>query len=174
MFRKLSAIFFAMLLLFSTMGIIFYYWAQIQGCKIQAREFIEGNKDFQFQNITKFSSNEKGVELLSRNEIRYKGKMYDIIKIKLENGKKVYYAYSDSKEDSIAEGLAGFAENNAADKIPSVKISFEIAKFIQTRYIPISLNLPNREKNPVTHTYAFTYQPPPLKVISPPPKFFAC
>ena len=173
MFRKLSAIFFAMLLLSSTNGVILYYWAQIEGCKIQAWRF-RNTTEKDFRITRKFSSNQEGVELLSRNEIRYQGKKFDITKVTIENGIKFYYAYSDIKEDKLTEDLAAVGKNNTTNKTAAIRNSFRVNIFWIKEYKPVDRNFFGIEKKFLSNYFINNYQSPLLKVAAPPPKLFTC
>lgn len=55
------------------------------------------------------------IEHVDKNEIRYKGSLYDIVDIKREDGFVYFYCINDKKEEKLNEALGDCVEANVVD-----------------------------------------------------------
>ena len=128
--KKIAVIFVALLLVFNSAGLLFFYLGQMNDCKSIASETI-ANKDFNDNSLQLFSSNESGFLLLNSKEIQCNGILYDIVRTENSNGKTIYYTINDSKETDIMNHISEFANNNSGHPAAPVKGNApEVLKYV--------------------------------------------
>ena len=91
-------------------GIIgFYVNFQIEQCRVkeEIKEKIINNLPENKLTILKISSceNDKIEWIEQGKEFRYKGEMFDLVKVKKVNGTTIYYCFCDSKESNLISSL---------------------------------------------------------------------
>jgi hypothetical protein len=113
--------------------LFFFYWGEIQLCKIRAREYADFDFIMPGKKTVVFSSGNKGIQFINKNEIRVDGKLYDIKKTELNNGITTYYAMSDEEEDHYVQSLQDLGNTNSREKsLPGKTINLHFAKFLQS------------------------------------------
>ncbi len=156
---------------FNSVGLFFFYWGEIQLCKIKADEYSDA--DFiPARSLTVFSSNNKDIKLVNDNEIFADGKMYDIIKTATSKGITSYFTLSDEEEDSYVQSLRDWEKGNSQEpSLPGKIINVHLAKyFIVSKYSTISCVFSlDFYSNVKTVSDSFFYRSPLQNVISPPP-----
>lgn len=157
---------------YNSFGLPFFYWAKIQVCKIKAELAETGHRGP--QKLTVISSADKGLQLISNDELQVDGKMYDIVKIRISNGVKYYYATSDQDEDAYIHKLAD-TENHetGANSLPVKMLKLYEAKYFVTleKYTPVNFCFPYTTGFGVIST-PFTYRAHFKDILSPPPDLF--
>lgn len=109
-------------------------------------------------------------QFVEDHEIRYEGKMYDIVSRKVFNDKLILTCISDEDEDKLEKAFADQVENDNTSNIP--------IKSIIKRLIQDGVNIPNHR----TFLYerivgynsflAVFYLSPQSDVLTPPPNTF--
>ncbi len=113
------------------------------------------------------TNNEKEIEWTKKNkEFRYKGEMYDLVKIKIKNNKKIYYCINDVKEEHL---IANFTKQNRRRN----KILLRLKKLLNNKYFPKTYSVNNKilQANIYFTEYQFLYKSRFKEILSPPPKF---
>ncbi len=164
-----------MLLGFYLFGLFFFYWGNIQLCKIKADAFSDGDYKIPTQSLTIFSSDTKGIVLVGKKEILANGKLYDIVRTKINNGKTLYYALSDEEEDTLVLDLTDWEKNNSQEKsMPGKTMNVQLDKFFTLKKYPAPLlvcssYLSGHRK---IRSDFFLYKSPFINIFSPPPNNF--
>lgn len=170
--KKTISIFLILLLFFNSSGLFFFYWGEIQLCKIKADEYSDADY-IPAKSFIVFSSENKNLEFVDKKEIRVDGKLYDIVKIGISNGITLYFTLSDEEEDGYVQNLSEWQKNNTGEKsLPGKTINLYLAKyFTLEKYQPVvacSISLAAEMK---TASDRFFYKSPFKNTFSPPPDY---
>ena len=112
-------------------------------------------------------NNEKEIEWIKKNkEFRYKGLMYDVVKTKIKNNKKIYYCINDIKEKNL---IANYTRHNRRRN----KVLLKLKKVLSNKYLPENYSINNKieKANVYFAKYKFFYKSRFMETLSPPPKF---
>jgi hypothetical protein len=151
----------------------FFYLAEIQLCKIKAENYANEDHTTGDKKLTLIPSDSKGVELVNKNEILTDGKMYDIVKTQVRNGKTFYYTIADKDEDRDIQKLTNLEKNSTGERsLPGKTIKLYDAKYFtvekQSQNIDHS-NCLSPGSSAVNNAGFYTS---PLKdIFSPPPDY---
>jgi hypothetical protein len=129
------------------------------------REIRMGLKEGQLTLITVTGNDESGISWIEPGrEFRFRGEMYDVVKIRTENQAKYYYCIKDVKEKQL---IAEFNKSRKAKKEDGKKR--EIFNF---QYLPAPFSTGSSPSSAglLTVEPAFFYQSENPDVNSPPPK----
>ena len=169
--KKLVSIFLILLIGFNSFGLFFFYWGEIQLCKIKADEY--SNADYMpAKSLTIFSSATKGLDLVDKKEILVDGKLYDIVKTEISNGITLYYTISDEEEDEYVQNLSDWGKNNAEEKsLPGKTINLHMAKYFTAEKYPSPVSVSSLHRCTCVKTVSdsFFYTSPYKNIFSPPP-----
>jgi hypothetical protein len=169
--KKLISIFLILLIGFNSFGLFFFYWGEIQLCKIKADEY--SNADYMpAKSLVVFSSPTKGLEWVDKKEILVDGKLFDIVKTETSNGITWYYTLSDEEEDEYVQNLSDWGKNNAEEKsLPGKTINLHMAKYFTAEkyHGPFSVSSLHRCTRVKTSSDSFFYTSPCKNIFSPPP-----
>jgi hypothetical protein len=169
--KKLASIFLILLIGFNSFGLFFFYWGEIQLCKIKADEY--SNADYMpAKSLIVFSSGTKGLERVDKKEILVDGKLYDIVRTETSNGITLYYTISDEEEDEYVQNLTDWEKNNAEEKsLPGKTINLHMAKYFTAEkyHGPLSVSLLHPCTDVNTASDSFFYASPYKNIFSPPP-----
>ncbi|HEV8083000.1 MAG TPA: hypothetical protein VGP55_07355 [Chitinophagaceae bacterium] len=119
-----------------------------------------------------FSSDTKGIELINKKEILADGKLYDIVKTEMSDGKKLYYTLSDEEEDEYQLELTDWEKNNSQEKsMPGKTINLQLLKYFtvekyQSFVLYCSIHF---RCNTKTGSDSFLFKSPYKNIFSPPP-----
>jgi hypothetical protein len=168
--KKTISIFLILLLGFNSFGLFFFYWGEIQLCKIKAEEYSDADYKMPGKSLIVFSSDTKGIELINKKEILADGKLYDIVKTEISNGIILYYTLHDKDEDEYVQSLTDWGKNNFQEKsLPGKTINLHLAKYFTVeKYHPVSAPLHLRSDVKATSD-SFFYTSPFKNIFSPPP-----
>ncbi len=164
--RKLVFILLTSVFLFNTGG--YYLWFSVlkQNIHKEIRQEIEkGLKEKDLSLIIVSESNKTGICWTKPDkEFKYKGEMYDVVKVKIKNQKKYYYCINDSKENRL---IAHFDKSKNARK----RIE-KIVKRTHNPYFPLqfSLSTNNYASNFRYVSIDIFYSSNIVDTLSPPPK----
>ncbi len=169
--KKIVAIFVTLLLLFNTVGMLVFYWGEMEKCEHLALNKIANDK-FYDNKLVHFSSEDSNFQLIEDKEILCEGILYDIVKKENKDGVTVYFCFDDTKESGFWNGIAQLGKNSSEQSsAPAKNIAPEVLKYI------------GQEKS-LDHTYIYTenytqsgflnksffYQNPYGEILAPPPK----
>jgi len=147
--------------------------------------FLNSHKSETFKKIEKYEASKKKtvlyiswknsakIEMLNSKEIKYGGKMYDIIKMENKNDGIYYYCYDDEKEDKIINWFSNFFNLKANKDNQSKSPAAEYALNNLLKYFINSQKFHN--DIPISYT-AYTvkeidlYLQPSIKIVTPPPQ----
>lgn len=105
---------------FNSFGYIFYFLIARENAKEEAFEKITLSKSkekVEVLSISKSVINEgKIFQRINKNEIRYEGKMYDIVKEERKNDKIIFYSIHDKKEDKLEKDFSRTVNKNLNEK----------------------------------------------------------
>ena len=144
----------------------YYLWFSILQTNIQneiEEEIEAGSKNEDLALIIVPADNDQGICWIKPNkEFRYKGEMYDVVKIKNLPGKRYYYCLNDKKEKQL---IAGFDKTHNTKKESEKRFkqnfSFYFEQFtIPKKVYPIELTFSNIG-NLYTSNIISTLFPPP-------------
>ena len=86
---------------------------------------------------TVFSSATKGVQLVGDDELQVDGKMYDIVKTRVHNGVKYYYAVGDHEEDTYVHKLVNAEKDGTGvNSLPA-----KTFKLYELKYVAVTKSL---------------------------------
>ena len=169
--KKTVAIFVALLLLFNTVGMLVFYWGEMEKCENLALKEI-ANENFNEETLIHFSSGNTNFQLIDDKEILYEGILYDIVKKETKNGETFYSCFDDKKESGFWNGIAQLAKSNSErSSSPTKDNAPEVLK-----YIGVEKNIENPNLYLQTSTFlGFSnntnfYQNPDVEIVAPPPK----
>jgi hypothetical protein len=125
----------------------------------------KGLSEKELTQIVISSNNENEITWIKKNkEFRYKGFMYDIVKIKIKNNKKYYYCINDLKEKNL---IANYTRHNRRRK----NILLRLRKVLSNKYFPeyFSVNIKTNTADIYFAEYQQLYDSVYLETLSPPP-----
>jgi hypothetical protein len=165
--------FLAILLAFNSLGLLIFYWGEIQLCKMDADNFAERNHDVSKMSLIQFSSSNNNFELINKSEILFGGKLFDIVKTEINNGKIIYYAIGDEKEDGCMNNIVQLSKNNCDSNSQPIKNNVpDILKYVRgENVITLSVSINFIEKK-TSQQSLFFYSAPFQNIFSPPPNIF--
>jgi hypothetical protein len=148
----------------------YYLWFSILQNTIQneiEKEIEDGSKSEDLTLIVVPAEKDQEICWIKpKREFRYKGEMYDVVKIKNLPGKKYYYCLSDNKEKQL---IAGFNKTHNTKKESEKRLkrnfsySFYLQPFAATKNVyPIELAF---------STIGDFYTSNTIDIHSPPPKW---
>lgn len=128
--KRAVTIFLIFLLGFNSFGLSFFYLVEIQLCKIKAEAFADEDYARGDKQLILISSGSKGIRLVNKTELFADGKMYDIVKTVVRNGKILYYTFADKDEDRDIHRLSDLEKNNAGERsLPGKTLKLYDAKY---------------------------------------------
>ena len=145
---------------------------KIQLCKIKADNYSDAEYKIPEKFLVIFSSDTKGIELINKNEILVDGKLFDIVKTEIKDGKTLYYTLSDKEEDEYQLELTDWENNNSQEKsMPGKTINLHLLKYFtvekyQSSVLYCSIHFRGNAK---TGSDSFLYKSPYKNIFSPPP-----
>ena len=119
--KKLSAISILVAILFSQFGLFIYYTIDLQQIRNESqKELIAGLPDRYFVTLN-LEENQSLINWENEGvEFSLNGEMYDVAKIKNENGKTILYCMPDKKEEQLlndfSKTIKEVNENNCSNK----------------------------------------------------------
>lgn len=128
------------------------------------QEIRKGLKDEDLSLIIVSNNDDAGMCWTEPNkEFKYKGEMYDVVKIKIINQKIYYYCINDVKEEKL---IAGFYKNHS-----SKKEERNIKRAYNDLYIPQQYLLTsNIHPSHIQVRFDFLYKVNFVRDLAPPPK----
>ncbi|MDE3213573.1 MAG: hypothetical protein KGM98_10095 [Bacteroidota bacterium] len=170
--RKTTAIFLFALLGLNSFGLFFFFWGEIQLCKIRAEDYSGEAYNLPAASYTVFISGVADFKKINSHEIQSDGKLYDIVRTRIHHGKTVYYTFHDSEEDRYTRDLSQWGNSNSQENsLPGKTLVLQLAKFF-TRQTPFSGKPRLFECTAsgfLTAKNVFLYTSPTLSVELPPP-----
>lgn len=164
--RKWILILLTSIFLFNTGG--YFVWFSVLKLNIHKEirhEIEKGLKEKELSLIIVSNSNKADICWTKPDkEFKYKGEMYDVVKVKIKNQKRYYYCINDSKENRL---IAHF------DKSQHAKKSIEkIVNRTHNLYFPLQFSL---STNRCTSDFRYLtmdvfYASTIVDTLSPPPK----
>lgn len=108
-YLKFAAIFFLFLLLFRAGGFLTLFQVHQKLIKREIKkQIIAGLPDNELK-VFKFSLDEnyslKGIKWVEEDEFIFKGKMFDVVRVKIIDGEKLLYCYEDNKETNLTNRM---------------------------------------------------------------------
>jgi hypothetical protein len=172
--KKVSAIFLITLLVFNSFGLFFFYWGNIEFCKIKAHDFAQNFYQVPEKAITIFSSKVDNFKLKEDEEIIANGNLFDIVKREIVGNDTLYYALCDHDEDLYSQKLSDWNRSNANSKSTPAKAGWpHIEKYLEVLKLvpPVFSYTLNSNSLAKLSNHLFYYQSPLIIVFSPPPDF---
>ena len=165
--RKYIALLIVSVFLFNTGGYYLYFSIlQYNAQQEIAQEIRKGLQEKDLTLIMLPLNHQEDISWIKHSkEFRYKGEMYDVVKIKVLNHTKMYYCLNDSKEKQL---IAGFhkTHNTRKDAEKRLKRGFTYNFCFQ----PYSLAENTRAIVVPFATIQILYTPGAIDIHSPPPK----
>ena len=164
-----------LIFVFNSFGFIFYFLIERENIKEKIFEeiaFLKSKEKIEVLSISKFMINEgKSFQRINRKEIRYEGKMYDIVKEEKQTDKIIFYCIHDQKEDKLERDYAKTMNENLNQKAAvSSSIHFnhmiQYADYGNGQKIKLPIN-----KYDYFNYWSNNYLFQTFKVLTPPPKF---
>ncbi len=170
--KKIISIFFILLMFLNSAGLLFYYYSEVEARKIEMREYVASSKNFDTHLLVVFSSEDKNIESIDRNEISYGGKMFDIVKTEKKDGYTLYYVISDNREDELLISISELTKQNrnAAGQPQEKKMAYEVLKFVHNNNnLSTNLYAVNMHADWFSRSPDY-YSSPSKNIITPPPR----
>jgi len=163
--KKFFPVFFAILLAFNSVGLLVYYWGEVNFCKVAVQE--KTSRD-----CLRFYADDKDVQLVNDDEFLFHGKLFDIVEKKTRGGRTIYFAYSDEQEDGLMESIAQLSRMNSTENSLPGKSNFpEILKYTSSQQLSFSFFLHKDLKEENTSFAILFFDQPFRNIFSPPPNF---
>ena len=165
--KVLSVILILLLLLSINFDTLWFCAMQFSIKKSVKIEIKKGIKESELSVITiSLKDNHRLRWIKPDREFRYQGEMYDVVKVKVKNGKKYIYCLNDIKEKQL---INNFIKKNKSDKKArrNIKRSNLIIKYINySNSFLVNLNI----NDFVNKSWQFIYNSNIVQTSSPPPK----
>jgi len=166
--RKVIPYFLTLLLAFHTVGLGILYLVELHCCEMEFED--EYNLEEEGL-LVGFVAGEKNFTLVNNHEILHEGKLFDILKKENRNGKLVYLAVNDKKEDRCMEGISRIAKGHSSES--SLPGKSPVVKFLKYTCQQKNKNFPGGfpllnlfPKGNFSHGH---YLSPDRDIFSPPP-----
>ncbi len=118
--RNIALTLIALVFAFNSFGFIFYFLIERENAKGEAFEEItslKSNEKIEVLSISKSVINDGKIFLrINNKEIKYEGKMYDIVKEEKRTDKIIFYCVHDEKEDKLEKDFAKTVNKNLNQK----------------------------------------------------------
>ncbi|NJD21954.1 MAG: hypothetical protein FIA82_04710 [Melioribacter sp.] len=168
-------LFVAFIFAFNSFGFIFHFLIEREYAKEEAFEkivLLKSKEKIEVLSISKSVINEgKVFQRINKKEIRYEGKMYDIVKEEKQTDKIIFYCVHDEKEDKLEKRFSKTVNKNLNQKaITGSSISFN--HLIQ--YAEYGINRKNDSpisKVKYSNYSNCNYNLSIPKILTPPPKY---
>lgn len=172
--RKIISIVLLLLLVVNSAIMLCYYWGEVEVNRMKIHNYIITQNNINPDLVSVFYESENNFILVDEHEISFNGKMYDIIKSEIVNGKTVYTAISDSREDEIVSFIERLVKhvttnNNRASQKGT---NYEIVKYVSTVQTQLSGNriFDGINDELIPGKDMFLYQSPSIGILCPPPQ----
>ncbi len=160
---------------FNLFGVFFIYLEKIELCKIRADDYSDVDYETAGKRPITFSADTKGLVFLSKKEVLINGKLYDIVKSEINNGKEFYYAFADEEEDEYQSDLTDWEKSNGQEKsLPGKTINLHLVKYFTAKKYTTIIYMHHLvlQGIVVTASDAFLYKSPYKYVFATPPDNF--
>ncbi len=160
---------------FNLFGVYFIYLEKIELCKIRADDCSDVDYEIAGKRSVTFSSDTKGLVFLSKKEILVNGKLYDIVKSEINNGKKIYYAFADEEQDEYQLDLTDWEKSNGQEKsLPGKTINLHLIKYFTAKNSTDIIHVHHiiLHGHVLTANDTFLYTSPYKNVLATPPDNF--
>ena len=167
--KRVSAIFLFAILLVNAAGFYVYYIVELQTIHLEMRAKIRHLPDEQLTGLV-LSSTEYERSLVEEDEIKVKGKMFDVARVKHIGDSVMVFGIYDEKEDDLL-ALANEIISKPFDQDSDVTRS--VLRFISLDFLPGQLlcNVSNHGRQ-IRHAsnYFLASSSPALQCEAPPPR----
>ena len=165
--KHFSYILLFIILFFSVGYRLYFKYLQVSTRYNIQQEIKKGIDEKNLSIIVVSPKNNKEIEwLIEGKEFRYKGLMYDIVRIEAKNNKKIYYCIEDINESNL---IANYTKHiQQSNKILSAQKKILSEKYFHKNY---SLNNKIIVKNIYFTDYQSFYKSIFKAPVPPPPKF---
>ncbi|NOX16822.1 MAG: hypothetical protein GXO87_00870 [Chlorobi bacterium] len=165
--RKYASIILLFIFMFVSGGYqIYFKYLQYDIRQEIKREIRTGLNEMDLTLVVVSSENENKINWIKKNkEFRYKGLMYDVVRIKTKDNKKYYYCINDIKEKNL---IANYVRHNKRRN----KALLRLRKVLSNKYLPEnpSENLKTYKDKIYFAKYRQSYNSIYLEILPPPPK----
>ena len=161
---------------FNSFGFIFYFLIERENAKRETFKeiaLLKSKEKIEVLSIYKTVINEgKVFQRINKKEIKYEGRMYDIVKEEKQIDKIIYYCIHDKKEDKLEKEFAKTVNKNLNQKAAAgSSISFN--HLIQYAEYGVMWGIESPiHKVKYSNYMNNNYHLNALKVLTPPPKVF--
>ena len=172
--RNIMFLFVAFVLAFNSFGFVFYFLIERENAKEEAFEKIislKSKEKIEILSISKSVINEGRVfQRINKKEIKYEGKMYDIVKEEKQTDRIIFYCIHDEKEDKLEKDFAGTVNKNLNQKaVAGSSINFN--HLIQFAEYGTKWGIQSPINKVDYYSYLNSnYLPNTQKILTPPPK----
>ncbi|MBI5540477.1 MAG: hypothetical protein HY951_10500 [Bacteroidia bacterium] len=159
---------------FNSFGFIFYFLIERENAKGKAFEeiaLLKFKDKIEIISVSKTLINEgKIFQRINKKEIKYEGKMYDIVKEEKRTDKIIFYCINDKKEDKLEKEFAKTVNKNLNQNVAvGSSINFNhLIQYAEYGRVP-GIESPI-QKVKYSNYLNSNYHLNTLKVLTPPPK----
>lgn len=175
--KKLTLISLLLILVLSQCGYYCIYTYQTHIAKIAAHE--QMLKQIPENLLIKICVQENAANIQweeEGKELRLQGEMYDVVKEKIENGKKYLFCISDKKEDEVQDALASAVKNSTDNTSGSGKSPNTVKLIISEWIFELNNDIHQQIKVEDTKKKYSHYNSPlyswVVEINAPPPNFY--
>src|SRR3989339_594589 len=119
-FRNIMLLLVVLVFAFNSFGFVFYFLIERENAKEEAFKKMvlpESKEKIEILSISKSVINEgKIFQRIHKKEIKYEGKMYDIVKEEKRSDRIIFYCIHDEKEDKLEKDFAKTVNKNLNQK----------------------------------------------------------
>jgi hypothetical protein len=171
--KKIISLLICFFLVFNSSAYVFFYW---QVKNLLKEQGLSNSQNFKSANLlikivipSYQTLNSKRFQLLDDHEIRYDGKMYDIVKRDEVNGDIILLCISDENEDKLEKAFINHIENNNNDK-STTPVKNILKQLIADGLVNIlSESFSSERVVKYTSFFINNYQSPLSEITDPPP-----
>jgi hypothetical protein len=159
-----------LLIAFHATGLSMVYLVELQRCEMESES---SEYPAEESLLIEFTEGEMGFVLVNNHEILHEGKLFDIRKKEIRNGRKVYLAVSDAREDRCMEGIERIANGHSTENsLPGKAPVFKCMKYTCCPGFENIAGFFPLDPLPVTHFSPGFYREPGRDIFAPPPNRF--
>jgi hypothetical protein len=172
--RNIALTLIALVFAFNSFGFIFYFLIERENAKGKAFEeiaLLKFKDKIEIISVSKTLINEgKVFQRIHKKEIKYEGKMYDIVKEETQTDKIIFYCIHDKKEDKLEKEFAKTVNKNLNQNV-AVGSSINFNHLIQYAEYGVMWGIESPiHKVKYSNYMNNNYHLNALKVLTPPPK----
>lgn len=175
--KKTTAIVLLLIFTINLFGSVLLFFIQKSEIQNEFRQYLKHSvsaKNLTLIKIPKNNTLNHSIHFTKKDEFRYKGSMYDIVKKKINGDTIYYYCYNDKKEETLHKNFVNNFKRSEEGSNSSRRNFLKLAKLLTICFLDSKDKFENVIKEKITtnfienHHISFipdTSSPPPKSII---------